>query len=204
MMKDTKPFCSPSAHQTLLRCRALSLPTIRCDIDGRIIGIDALGAPDSSTICTFLQSPECATLLSALTEQWNGQEQPEPTGLGDSFYAIPVAETERRRRSGYLIALANRDSFNDAVSLLQPIGALLRWTGDDAAEIDAKDKALEEFSGKLTESYEEISLLYNLGHFMTELAAPERQRAPGGGPRDRRDLVLDAPLARLGLGDQTP
>lgn len=157
-----------------MRCRELSLPTLRCDLDGRIIGIDALGAPDSTTICAFLQSPECATLLKALTEQWNQQEAPEPAELGEQLFAIPIAETERRRRSGYMVAIAKREALSDMFACLRPIGSLLRWAGDDAAEIDAKDRALEEFSSKLTESYEEISLLYNLGHFMTELAAPER------------------------------
>lgn len=189
-----------SIEQTRWRCRSLFMPTILVNPDGEPLGNGAIDALDCEELGRILKSPVNLARLRELAEQWGKQDLPAPAPWCDGLTALPVVVAERRRRHGYLVVLmrtgevgpheiAQRlvggpapQSLVDALSRFETheatsvraIGALLHWLQDDAAEIDTKNEALESFSGKLTESYEEISLLYKLGHFMTELAAPER------------------------------
>ncbi len=200
MSQESAQSVSTSIEQTRWRCRSLQMPTILIGLEGELRGDNAIDALDCTELGTALASAMCSARLRELALAWKSQDVPEPMSWCDGLVALPVVVAERRRRQGYLVVLlrmsdvestmiadglcgggapATLVSTLDQLASYRPtsvraIGALLHWLQDDAAEIESKDEALESFSDKLTESYEEISLLYKLGHFMTELAAPER------------------------------
>lgn len=200
MSQGPAPTAPSCIEQTRWRCRSLHLPTVLVCPEGRLLGdgaIDALGCVDLEQ---SLRSSASEARLAELTGKWRNQDVPAPLPWCDGLIALPVVIAERRRRRGYLVVLLREagveslriangiahgvapPELQNAIDRLEgheptsvrAIGALLHWLQDDAAEIESKNEALEGFSGKLTESYEEISLLYKLGEFMTELAAPER------------------------------
>lgn len=51
---------------------------------------------------------------------------------------------------------------------------MLRWMNEDLGSISAQSLNIESLSRQLTESYEEMSLLYRLREYMSELAQPQR------------------------------
>ena len=189
-------------EQTRCRCRALALPTILMNQDGSLNGSLAVDASDEPTLAAALASERCRARLMDLARRWETEDLPHPHDLTSGLIAIPLVLAARRRRGGYLVALVrnadvcadglvstmaewsglSRDAAAGAVGAIAAhpkgsigaIAALLHWTQDDSAELVSREHAIDEFSGHLTESYEEIALLYKLSHFMTELAAPER------------------------------
>ncbi len=138
-----------------------------------------------------------------MARAWSEQELPEPTEFIPGMHAIPVQVSGRRGRTGYVVALTRdpdeqmcilashtfaewvgveRNAFVSslkriaahAMTSMGTVAALLHWTQDDSTELAGRDDALDEFSDRLTESYEEITLLYKLSMLMTEVAAPGR------------------------------
>ncbi len=193
-------FTAPCIEQTRWRCRSLSMPTMLIDAEGQLAGADAIDALGCDGLEAGLRTTASDSTRSRLSQQWGQQDQPRAAEWGPGVMAIPIVLTERRRRMGYVCALVRSTDADDATIAssfgvdhrqadvaaflasipvadqrsVRPIETLLNWVQSDTTEIESKNGALESFSGKLTESYEEISLLYRLGEFMTELAAPER------------------------------
>lgn len=220
-MKESVPTEMMNVERTRWRCRALSLPTLRIDMAGARLPFDRVDGLDSPAIEQILNSEAIQTRLIDAAAEWATQDMPEPVRILEHLIAIPIPETERRRRAGYLIVVAREDDLNHDSAAERdgpgegprPIGALverkagcvhadnradesyfaaierigahtmgsvlslaalLHWTLGDAIEIESKDRALDAFSAQLTESYEEISLLYRQSRLMTELATPMR------------------------------
>ncbi|RMH24205.1 MAG: HD-GYP domain-containing protein [Planctomycetota bacterium] len=189
-------------EQTRSRCRALALPTALVERDGALAGALAVDAADSPALAAALASEPGRARFAELARRWSAEDLPHPDELAPGLIAIPLVLADRRRRGGYLVALVRNadedpsplvsalaewtgepeDACRRAVGAVaahpkQSVGtiaALLHWTQDDSAELAVREQALDEFSGTLAESYEEIALLYKLSRFMTELAAPER------------------------------
>lgn len=191
-----------TVEQTRCRCHALALPTIRCDNEGQPAGPRAIDALDDPALEAALASDACVARLRELASAWGAEDLPHPDDLIPGLMAMPIVLTERRRRAGHLVALARivDTSAREIARLLagwsdardtelvvavgkiaahtresvSTIAALLHWAQDDASELLTRDGALDELSTHLSESYEEVMLLYKLSRFMTELAAPDR------------------------------
>jgi HD domain len=186
------------------RCRMLDMPTIRCSLDGEILTNRLAGEESQpGALDALCKSTVFCNRLGELATQWNEMDLPEPGLIVDGLTVIPLVEHERRhRRTAYLVAFArgverldeqnlNKLATSAGVSVdaiersletiahhepqsLRSVAGMLQWMHGDLAELTAKNVALGAFSSQLAESYEEINLLYKLGRFMTELAAPER------------------------------
>jgi len=193
-----------SPQETLRqRCRALRLASIVCDAEGRAAGARAVEAPAGGRAApAFLSSALLASLLREAASAWreDDADTPRATELFEGLWAIPLPETRRRRRVGYLVVfaltpealrgehfeaacqsarldaqaareqLASLATFDRAE--VARVAQLLRWTASDRAELASDEAALTGFSRQLTESYEEISLLYRLGRSMNEVTNP--------------------------------
>ncbi len=185
------------------RCRQLGMPTLRCDTEGRL-------EPDAEEPATaedrlraaWLRSPFLFSLLRREAPGWAELDPPPPVELFEGLWAIPLVETRRRRRIGYVIALAlepaallaeqfqaacqaARLDARAARDALAPIatfdraeiarlGLLLAWSQGDRVEVAVGEEAICTFSRQLTEAYEELSLLLKLGQSMNQVANPSR------------------------------
>ncbi len=200
----------PTLHQRLRearallrdRCAALGLPTVQIDAEGRLVedpsGEGAL--PGGEAVAAWLRSGSVARRLRTLAEEWSGEETPSPRRLLDGMWAIPLVETHRRKRAGYVVAVALEAGAVEFAEVaaseagieadrlraaLRPLArftrqavydqaTLLRWTHEDRIEMAAGQEALDGFSSQLSEAYEELTLLYKLGRSMNELIHPSK------------------------------
>jgi len=199
----------PTLHQRLIeartllrdRCAALGLPTLQVDAAGKIAEDQG---PEQARfgveVASWLRSGTFAKRLAELARAWAEEEPPAPRELFRGMWAIPLVETHRRKRSGYVIAFALEPgglesgeferrcpaaSREQVRRLLLPAARfsresvldhahLLRWTHEDRIEMAAGQEALDGFSSQLSEAYEELTLLYKLGRSMNELIHPSK------------------------------
>ena len=159
-------------------------------------------APEPSLISRWIRSGYCAKLLQSAVDQWGEQDKPQPVAIFPGCWAIPVALSHRRRRIGYLVGFAfepraiGDESFlagcqsaqldalitaerfetiavHDARSI-QRIAQLIDWVNEDLLAMRGAESALDSFSAQLTEAYEEIAMLYKLGHAMNAITQPQK------------------------------
>ncbi len=190
-------------ERTRQRCHALGMPTICCDLEGAHPAACSICTNNDQSVAAALRTESAQARVRELARTWSGQELPEPMEFIPGLSAIPVQINGKRGRAGYVVALTRepdeqacinashaladwvgveRNAFVSSVkriaahpaTSLGTIAALLHWTQDDSTELADREGALDEFSDRLTESYEEITLLYKLSRLMTEVAAPGR------------------------------
>lgn len=182
------------------RCWALGMPTLACDAAGAPAA--GGGEPLDPVVEAFVRSPFLGGLLRGAAKRWGDEDLPAPSELFDGFWALPIAETQRRRRIGYLVAFALQPAALTAEQLdaacqsaaldsaavraaLAPLAIYDRagvraaarmatWCHHDRMELAVGEETLCGFSRQLTEAYEEITLLQKLGRSMNELAQPEK------------------------------
>ncbi|TVQ31595.1 MAG: HD-GYP domain-containing protein [Phycisphaeraceae bacterium] len=185
------------------RCCALGLPTLRCDVEGRIIReAEQSGIAGGAIARDWIQSGFITARLRKLASNWIDSDHPEPEAIIPGCWAIPVIETRRRRRVGYIVAFAlsaaaldeehfvsvcqgaslDLDAAREALRHIAVYDAeaalrtarMLTWTLGDRLELAVNEETLSGFSRQLTEAYEELNLLYKLGQSMNELAQPAK------------------------------
>ncbi len=151
---------------------------------------------------SLLSSRFLARKLIDAASAWNEQEDPQPFELIPGLFALPAIRTERRRRADYPTAFhitpdaLTTEEFSaacQAASLdaqavsdsLQPWAPhtaeqaarnllLFRWLLEDSSALSTADESVAAFSSQLSEAYEELHLLYNLGRAMNEFVHPAR------------------------------
>ena len=187
-----------SEHSLLReRCDALGLPTVLLDGEGKLVA-DAREADvvDQWTTCSFMRR-----LLESTSRRWADEREPQPYEIFPGMWAAPLPQINRRRRVGYLVALyltpeaLDAEQFQTAcqsarldtetarralrgIAWNPPEAAaatarMLRWTNEDQRTLGNNAQAVAGFSKQLADSYEEISLLYDLGGAMDQLVRPE-------------------------------
>jgi len=147
-------------------------------------------------------SPFIEASIRRAARRWNDTAELGPEELFDGCWLVPMAETARRKRVGYIVCVAlgatalDADQFRaacDAAHLdveaaraaLAPVAVwnersvttvdhLLAWCLEDQRSIASFESTLEGFSSQLTDSFEEISLLYTLGRSMNQLVHPQK------------------------------
>jgi len=196
------------------RCRELGLATVALDAVGGLVS-----APlEDGALRRWTLSPYALRLLSDASEAWGSEDRAAMRALAPGLWALPVEETQRRRRTGYLVGLAMsrlwleteeflagcQSAQLDAQatrSALLPFAVFdersangawmaMRWMQEDRTAIGGSTAEVEGFSHQLADSFEEISLLYKLGASMNEVNQPERFLK----------LVCDELHATLGYG----
>jgi len=197
--QDVHPDLALQRRVLSERCAALGLPLLRCDADGA--GVEAVSdgeALPAQLAAALAHSETLERLIAQAATEWVDEDVPEPREVIAGVWAVPLAETHRRRRAGYLVAISFEGDSEGAARLMQDerrarwlqgavrtlphhassntprVALLLNWAHQDCAELAGKDRALGEFCSQMTECYEEINLLYKLGRSMTELNAPDR------------------------------
>ena len=180
------------------RCDALGLPTWRYSAAMQLIS-----APqESGLIGTWLRSGYIESQVTRVVRAWHESEAPEPVEVIPGMWLLPAVETFRRRRTAYVVSAAMTDEMTgsdqflaacDSAELdsaamrkffggramftresIERLRRVLEWMARDLDVIAQQNKDLESFGKQLSESYEQISLLYELGRSLNQLAHPEK------------------------------
>lgn len=180
------------------RGAAIALPIATLTPAGAIAREHSLPAP----LHAVLSSRFLARRLVDIASRWNDQDDPQPAEAIPGLLLLPTVRIERRRRAAYVTACqlspaafgteefaaacqsASLDVQAAAASLKnvaihEPANTernllLVRWLSEDSNAICSADHAVASFSSQLSEAYEELHLLYNLGRAMNEFIHPAR------------------------------
>lgn len=199
MNADNAHHGTHTAHSHIReRCGALGMPTWRCSAGGEVTASPAeIGAAGA-----WLRSDVIVRLVRDAAAFWAGCPQPRPRPLFDGCEVVPLAERHRRRTVGFTIAMSlapralDHPVFEQACRsagirpdearaelaaiaagperVLGRLQACLGWMHDDLTGLHEAEQTIDVFSSQLTDSYEEVSLLYKLRQYMNELAQPHR------------------------------
>ncbi len=199
MTPERSQSVSAPAHLLLQdRCRLMGIALWRFDADGaRLSGPDEAGE-----LGMWLRSPPVERLVAETIRAWRLIDVPALVRLADGFSLIPIVESQRRRRRGFFAAAAFgpeliasgflagtcSESGLDAgrvqealracavfpTSVVERIALCLSWSQADLDTIAQDQASIADFSRKLAETYEEITLLQKLGRSMNQVAQPRK------------------------------
>ncbi len=187
-------------HHLILRerCAGLGLPVWRFDASGRRVAAPT----QDGTLGAWLRAPFLTSMVEAVAARWVADDEPEPVELFPGARLIPVEDRERRRRTAISAALALGPEALDAEQfcaicqsarldaaatrrVVEGVAAhgeasaaqlteTIRLMNGDLALVGRLERTLDMMSRQLSESYEEMSLLYQLREYMNELDQPKR------------------------------
>jgi HD-GYP domain-containing protein (c-di-GMP phosphodiesterase class II) len=199
MRTDATLRAGPDALPVLRRrCRDMGLPTWRCDTQGQLLSEPS----ETGLLGLWLASPPVGSMVSDAARRWNAAAVPEPTEVFPGCWLIPVPEEHRRKRVGYVVAMAlcstapASTQFETTcaraqldpravgraiagIASFQPASArslasAVVWMMDDLSGIAADRQTVDGFAHQLSDSYETIDLLYSLGRAMHDLTKPDQ------------------------------
>ncbi len=181
------------------RLRELGLPVLDCDTRGVLQGA---AAPGDWLEALCRRAPLFAQALRGAAEEWRDQEEPAPVEGAPGLWLAALPLIDRRRRTGYAVAVIVTGAFLDSEQLrgmcqaarmdlvltrrrleaLPPVAApdvprtaaLARALLRDEALLGEGQGALESLGQQLAESYEEMNLLYSTIQSMCEVDRPAR------------------------------
>ena len=192
----------PEASATRIlreRCSAIGLPTWRFSASG-----SPLSRPqEDGEAGEWLRSPFITELVAARALSWLEGGEIGPVKAFQGCWLIPIEEKQRRRRRVALtVAMAMSAVVFDSRGFLEACGsigldpkglrsemrelvafdeaavkrltAVVGWMHADLNELGVGAVNIEMLSRQLSESYEEMSLLYKLREYMNELVHPQR------------------------------
>lgn len=180
------------------RCHALGIPVWRFAANGKVLA----GPIESGPFGEWVRAPMITRMVAEAAAHWGECDDLELREIFPGCWLVPVEERRRRRRLSLTIGLALTPEVFRAEQFLAVCGSagldaemarraispyakyenhciaglssVLRWMNEDLASISAHTLNIETLSRQLAESYEEMSLLYRLREFMSELAQPQR------------------------------
>lgn len=180
------------------RCHALGMPVWRFAANGKVLA----GPIESGPFGDWVRSPMITRMVADAAAQWGDTEELEQREIFPGCWLVPVEERRRRRRLSLTIGLALTPEVFEAEQFLAAcssagldaemvrraisphakyeqhciagLSSVLRWMNEDLSAISSHALNIETLSRQLAESYEEMSLLYRLREFMSELAQPQR------------------------------
>jgi len=196
ILDPTQP--TRSAAATLIeRCAKMDLPCWRCAVDGSLVEEPSV----SGVVGIWISSRLVSGMLGAAAAGWRNQDEPTVSELFPGCWLLPIAETRRRKRSGYVVTLAlgpevlkSREfvsicagaQLDPAVARSQIIPyaifdqdsvarthAMLRDAHRDLMQLDEARTTIDGFTTHLTDAYENTELLYRLGRSMNDPSKPE-------------------------------
>lgn len=180
------------------RCRALGLPSWRCDGAGVIIG-DPL---EGGLVGLWLRSPVLTSLIEPCVRRWLAETEPKVVQMLPGVWAIPIAQQLRRRLTGWTVIVAlspaavESDFFRRACAAVQldpdaarralatiarhdassvtRTASMIACMAQDAQKINDHELDIANFTTQLTESFETIGVLYRIGGSMGDLGRPDK------------------------------
>lgn len=180
------------------RAAAMALPVVPIATDGAMPRSSSLPPNLHAILCSRFIAQRIADAVAG----WNESPEPAPAEIIPGLCALPAVRTERRRRADYVTAFqltpqaftteefaaACQSAALDAKAVAGSLQQLachnadqtnrnhlaIRFLLQDRQALDAADQAVASFSSQLSESYEELHLLYNLGRAMNEFVHPAR------------------------------
>lgn len=184
------------AHLTLRqRCTGLGIPTLAIGASGTIVP-----APHATLGDRLVTTPMFVDPLLAATPSWAGQPAPGVVELFTGCFAAPIPVEERRRRSGYTVALAFTPAMlaqpaffaaceaaeiphQEAHAALSSIAthtpesiaqlrSFLRWMAVDVAQAADHSDATTVLTSELSASYEQLDAVYDIGRAIGDLTNP--------------------------------
>ena len=187
-----------STHVLRERCSALGMPTWRFSASGGLLAPPT----EEGEAGRWLRSRFVAGVVSAQAAAWQEGAEIAPVSVFPGCWLIPLEEKHRRRRVALVVAMAmSREAFGsrefedacasaalDVRTARQALRSVtvfdgasvgrqsmvLGWMHQDLSELGTGEANLEMLSRQLSESYEEMSLLYKLREYMSELVHPQR------------------------------
>ncbi len=180
------------------RCAQVGMALWRVDATGV-----AIERPRGAEVLSrWGASPFIEAAIRRAARRWADNPAPAPELLFEGCWVVPIPEINRRRLAGYIVCIAlgedalKTDQFRAACgashldveaaqAALEPFAVwnarsiaasdrLLGWCLEDQRSIASFETTLEGFSSQLTDSFEEISLLYTLGRSMNQLVHPQK------------------------------
>jgi len=180
------------------RCLEIGVPVWRFDGSGRLL----VGPETGGVLGLWLHSAYMTDLLNAQAKSWAEGEKTDFVELFPGCWLMPVEERARRRTSGFLVAMALgteatktnefvRSCSSASIDRCAAEGALLdaakmsrhesertlsmlRWMSEDLQAFAKGQTALETFTAQLSDAYETIHTVYEIGRSMTGLSEPDR------------------------------
>lgn len=199
MIDDSHPDRTQATEARVRdRCRSIGLPTWQVDRAGLVIEEPS----EQGLVGLFLRSQPLTDLIATAAGTWNEQDPAMPQEIFPGCWAVPMAVVRRRRRSGYVVAFLlgqvglHGEDFEkicvatsaDAAAARNAMSHLAHWTTESVASIGAtlrlmqsdlessceQERTIAGFTSHLTEAYETVELLYELGRSMSTLKRPSQ------------------------------
>jgi HD-GYP domain-containing protein (c-di-GMP phosphodiesterase class II) len=186
------------ARSLAQRCQSLDVTLLTVDMTGCVT--EWHPANNRPLDRVLVSSPLFAASLKRFVPQWADQDKPAPVELWTGCWLVVVPQARRRRRVGYHVAvlltadLVHAEQFRlicdqsrldwaaaTSQFLRQPTfhtdevarwSALLSWMVDDLSNLDRQNSELSNLSDQLSETYEELSLVYKLSAHLTVTENP--------------------------------
>lgn len=178
------------------RCQELGLQTWRLDLNG--LSVAEPHAPE--LLAMWMSSKPLRRIMTELAADWSGMDTLRPSQPVPGMWVFPFAETHRRRRTGYFVAIGFEPKILDS-DLLEPtcvggslqlgavkhqlaanatlspqcatvLGETLRWMLDDLTDSDKSQRTIDGFTEQLALSYETVSMLSDLGTGISAMGDP--------------------------------
>ena len=181
------------------RLREVGMLLLECGANGALRREDPTGDWLTDLFC---QASIFTGALREAAESWSSSSDPEPAEAFPGCWLSPMPRFDRRRRTGYLVAViiteaflgceqlsamchAARQDFETTRRRLAGLGAasysdvprlvtMVRYAARDQLQLASVGTALESIGQQLAESYEEMNLLYTTIQSMSVVAQPAR------------------------------
>ena len=181
------------------RLREVGMLLLECEANGALCSPNPTGDWLADLFC---QAPIFTAALREAAEAWSSSNDPEPAEVLPGCWLSPMPRFDRRRRTGYLVAViiteaflgceqlsamchAARQDYKTTRRRLAGLGAvsysdvprlvtMVRYAVRDQLQLASVGTALESIGQQLAESYEEMNLLYTTIQSMSVVAQPAR------------------------------
>jgi len=180
------------------RCRQLDLHAWTVDGEHHLVDDPHL----DSAAARWLNSPRMHRHIQRAFASWSTCETPEPLTIFPGCRLIPFVHVHGSRRlatvvvavfDAALLSSTHFDELCESAGMTQQqaqraleatirssqtnvphLEQVLRWSHRDLVDAQRSKNTLNEFSDRLAHTYEEISLLYGLGHSMNRVTDPRQ------------------------------
>lgn len=194
---DAGPPVRPSTLNILRdRCRQLGLFCWQCDATGSLIN-----GPDSHpSVERWLGCSDLRTQIEQQARTWLDGRDPRPHQLSAGCWVIPIKHDAPALPEGITVVMAlgqeildheqleivGRATATEPAALAQTLTPLachtpqtvnnlaqmLAWSRDDIVQATLSQRAIDEFSEKLIQAYEETNLLFRMARYLNRIASP--------------------------------
>ena len=200
------PATSTSVYETLReRCRELDLAAWRCDRNGSITGTPT----ETGLVGAWLGSQALRPHIQRAAIAWLGTTKPEVVEFFPGCWFLPANDDEQTDRDGVTIVLAlGQEALEQewfevicaAAALdkadtrralesharyrpsdINGLVKILNWSQHDLARSSQGDLAIDQFSDKLIQAYEETNLLFRLSRYLNRISNPSEMMAAACG-----------------------